>query len=278
MVNFIGVGAQRCGTSWLYACLYEHPQICAPIKEIHFFSRDRYTKGKEWYESHFKECGDGKVKGEYSTSYLYTDGTAERIKESYPLAKIIVVLRNPISRAVSHYGNAIKGGEIPESMSFENFFKREKSVLEQGRYAEQLERYFKLFDRSQTLVLIYEDGVKNPEAYIKKIYEFLGVDTSLVPSMLHTIVNVSRVPRNIVFDRFMHRSSEFLRRIGLDRFVHAIRQIGIPDLIRKFNTKPKKKEKLSFDRAPLVAYFKDDVTELSKMLGRDLNLEWDIHT
>ena len=50
MVDFIGIGAQKAGTSWVYACLYEHPEICAPIKEIHFFSRSRFTKGREWYD------------------------------------------------------------------------------------------------------------------------------------------------------------------------------------------------------------------------------------
>jgi hypothetical protein len=70
MINFIGIGAQKSGTSWAYTCLYDHPEVCAPIKEIHFFSRPRFSQGKEWYERHFGSCGEGKLRGEFSTSYL----------------------------------------------------------------------------------------------------------------------------------------------------------------------------------------------------------------
>jgi hypothetical protein len=273
MINFIGIGAQRSGTSWTYACLYEHPEICAPIKEIHFFSRERFAKGKEWYEEHFAKCGAEKMNGEFSTSYLYSPEAAERIHAYYPDTKIIAILRNPISRARSQYGNAIKGGEIPETQSFEEYYKSEPSVLEQGRYALQLQRYLDLFDASQILVLVYEDN-KDPQAFMQKIYSFLGVRTDFVPSMLNEVINVTRVPKHIFIEKMMHRFSEFLRRNGLDGLVHTIRRIGVPDLVRTFNTKPKKKEQPTFDRSALVEYFKDDVATVSKMLNRDLTHEW----
>lgn len=276
MINFIGIGAQRTGTSWTYACLYEHPEICAPIKEIHFFSRPRYAEGFAWYEAHFKKCTEGQKTGEFSTSYLYSDVTAERIHSAYPNAKIIAILRNPIERAISQYGNAVKGGEVPESMSFLEYARSEKSVLEQGKYAEQLERYFTHFPREQVLVLIHEDAKKDSWAFIQSIYRFLGVDDSFIPSMLHETVNNTRVPKNIALEKNMHIFSEFLRKQGLDKFVHLIRRTGIPDVVRSLNTKPKKEEKPQYDKAEMVAYFKDDVAKLSSMLGRDMATEWDI--
>ncbi len=276
MINFIGVGAQRSGTSWTYACLYEHPEICIPIKEIHFFSRPRYENGIQWYEEHFAKCGAGKQCGEFSTSYLYSDVTAKRIHEHYPDTKIIAILRNPITRALSQYGNAIKGGEIPESMPFTEYYTTEKSVLEQGLYAKQLASYYAHFDPSQMLVLIYEDIKKDPEAFIKKIYAFLGVSTDFVPSMLHDeSINVTRVPKNIALEKNMHHFSEFLRKSGLDHLVHLVRRSGLPDVVRRFNTKPAKRdEKPAFDRAALAAHFREDATQLSKTLGRDLVTEW----
>lgn len=276
MVDFIGIGAQRTGTSWTYACLYEHPEVCAPIKEIHFFSRPRYSEGIPWYESHFKKCKDTQKVGEFSTSYLYSEESAERIHAAYPDAKIIAILRNPITRAISQYGNAVKGGEIPESMTFSEYAKSEKSVLEQGRYAEQLDRYFARFDASQVLVLIHEDAKKDPQAFMSRVYAFLGVDANFVPSMLHETVNNTRVPKNIMLERKMHHFSEFLRRNGFDKLVHGIRRMGIPDLIRKVNTKPQKEERVSYDEEELKAYFKADTERLGTMLGRDLAREWKI--
>lgn len=274
MVDFIGIGAQRTGTSWTYACLYEHPEICIPIKEIHFFSRQRFANGKEWYEANFKNCDVKKIKGEFSTSYLYSEETAERIHSMYPNVKIIAIIRNPISRAFSQYGNAIKGGEIPESMSFEEYYTHEESVLAQGHYAKQLKRYFDIFDPSQILVLVYEDNKKDPQKFMEHIYSFLGVDSNFVPSMLHDEINISRVPKNIWIEKRMHVFSEFLRRNGLDKVVHFVRQSGLPELVRTVNTKPKKAEKPTFDRKALVVHFKEDVAELSRMLHRDLSTEW----
>ena len=146
-IDFVGVGAQRSGTSWIYACLYEHPEICAPMKEIHFFSRPRYEKGIAWYLAHFAKCKEGTKKGEYSTSYLYSPVAAERIHKDFPEVKLVVSLRNPIDRAYSQYRNAIKAGEVSKGMTFEDFIEKDKSALEQGQYYTELMRYLALFDR-----------------------------------------------------------------------------------------------------------------------------------
>ena len=100
--GFIGIGAQRTGTSWLYACMYEHPQVCMPQKEINFFSRERnWTRGYEWYEHLFAECPADAVAGEFSTSYLTDAATPARIHERYPDVKLIVSVRHPVERAYS---------------------------------------------------------------------------------------------------------------------------------------------------------------------------------
>lgn len=275
MVDFIGVGAQKSGTSWAYACLYEHPEICAPVKEIHFFSRPRFVKGKEWYESHFKSCDTAKQKGEFSTSYLYSKETPERIKELYPDVKLIAILRNPVARAVSQYFNAIKAGEISETISFEAYQAEESSVLEQGLYNLQLERYRALFNKDQLLVLIYEDIKKDPKAFMRSIYQFLNIAEDFESTMLYKEINVARAPRAMSLERFMHHSSEVLRKIGLDRFVHGIRKTGLPDLVRKYNTK--KKAEVAIDTHSLKGYFTKDVERLSVVLQRDLLTEWNIY-
>ncbi len=277
-IDFIGLGAQKSGTSWAYACLYEHPEICAPVKEIHFFSRPRYEEGISWYEAHFKKCDEGKLKGEFSTSYLYSDETPERIRTCYPNAKLIAIMRNPITRGYSQYRNSIKAGEISEEMSFEDFAEKEKSVWEQGLYAEQLERYYNYFPKEQVLALVYEDIKKDPIAFMKQIYAFLGVDTAFVSSMVHDEINVARTPKMVGVERVMHYISEFLRRHGLDKFVHFIRKAGLPDMIRSVNTKAdaQKKDKEPYNREVCASYFRDDVIRLSNLLERDMRREWNI--
>ncbi len=278
MISFIGIGAQKSGTSWAYTCLYEHPEICAPIKEIHFFSRPRYENGVVWYESHFKKCDEKKLKGEFSTSYLYSEDAPKRIHTHYPDAKLIAIIRNPIERAYSQYRNAIKAGEIKETVSFEEYKMNDVSVCEQGKYATQLERFYTHFPKEQILVLVYEDIKKDPVAFMKRIYQFLEINDSFVSSMVHSEINVARTPKIILVERVMHHIAEFLRRHGLDAIVHSIRKLGIPDLVRSFNTKEGKKQKRKpqYDREALVSYFHNDVTKLSGLLGRDMHVEWNI--
>jgi len=276
VVNFLGVGAQKAGTSWIYACLYEHPEICAPVKEIHFFSRPRFAKGRDWYERHFRTCPADAKKGEFSTSYLYSEKAAERIATLYPHAQIIAVLRDPEDRAYSQYRNAIKAGEIDAQISFSEYAVQTPSVYEQGLYADQLARYYAHFDSTQILVLIYEDIEKDPATFMRTIYKFLGVDTSFVPSMCTQRINVARTPRLVALDRVMHTVAEKLRIIGLDKFVWLVRKSGAPDLLRRINTAPEQPTQTQVPDIPAQTReaMRADAVRVSELIGRDVAEEW----
>jgi len=277
-IDFIGIGAQKSGTSWAYTCLYEHPEVCIPVKEIHFFSRPRYSEGIAWYEDHFKKCGEGKKRGEWSTSYLYSTEAPERIHAAYPDVKILAILRNPVDRAYSQYRNTVRSGEISKDMSFDEYSMKDESVWRQGLYAEQLERYLKYFKKEQMLVLVYEDIQKDPILFMKQIHEFLGIDPDFVSSMVHTEVNVGRTPALVGIERVIHHVSEFLRRNGFDRFVHAIRKTGIMDVFRKINTvkSAKQPDAKPFDAHVYKERFVEDTARLGEILGRDMRKEWGI--
>ncbi len=271
MVDFIGIGAQKSGTSWVYACLYEHPEICAPVKELHFFSRPRYEEGIAVYAHNFRSCGTNKKVGEYSTSYLYSDEAAERIATHYPEVRLIAVLRNPMERAYSQYRNAIKAGEITTDTSYQAYLDAVPSCIAQGQYAKQLEHYYKYFTEEQILVLIYEDIAKDPQTFMSKIYTHLGVASDFSPPSLHSQINVARAPKQVWIDRLMHRTAETLRQIGLDRLVHRIKRSGVTDTIRAVNTK---ETKLTSPAVDTSRYFSEDMAKLSNLLGRDFAKEW----
>lgn len=276
MISFIGLGAQKTGTSWVYSCLYEHPQVCAPVKEIHFFSRPRYQEGIGWYEEQFKRCTPDKVCGEFSTSYLYSKEAANQIYIHYPNTKLIAIVREPIARAYSQYGNALKAGEIRRETTFEEYVDQEPSCLAQGLYTEQLQRYFDLFPRDQIMVLVYEDMVRDPQHFMSEIYRHIGVDPSFVPPSLYAKVNIARQPKSVLVDRVMHRVAEKMRHSGLDRLVHKIKTSGLTDWIRAHNTVVSESTQLTFDRSPYTSYFRADAETLGQLLGRDLVTEWNL--
>ena len=271
-MDFIGVGAQKAGTSWIYACLYEHPEICTPIKEIHFFSRQRnWVKGVDWYINIFHACKKNTLKGEISTSYLYDENSAGRIKKNFPNAKIIISLRNPVSRAFSQYRNAIKAGEIPKNTSIEYALTKDRSIVDQGMYSEQVKRYFDIFGKDKVLVLIYEDSKKNPKEFIRSIYAFLNIDKNFVPSMLHRTINTARTPRCIILDRIMCRIAELLRKIGFDKIVWFVKKSSIPDMVRRINTDDDDMVLSLATKQRLCDLFKGDKKKLSELIGRELS-------
>ena len=94
--------------------------------------------------------------------------------------------------------------------------------------------------------------------------------------MVHDEINVARTPKHVFIDRLMHHVSEGLRKIGLHRFVHAIRKSGLPNLVRSMNTKSRERglHTKTYDQAKLATYFKDDVEKLSVRIGRDMSTEW----
>lgn len=276
--DFIGLGAQKAGTSWIYACLYEHPQVCMPLKEIHFFSRDRnWTKGYAWYESLFESCPSDRLAGEFSTSYLVEPIMAERIQQRYPQAKLIASLRNPVERAYSNYMNDIKCGVVAPSVPFEVALNDHPEYLEQGRYAAQLRQYFAIFPADQMLVLIYEDCRRDPLTFIQGIYAFLGVDATFVPSMVTTKVNASAMPRWVLLERSLIKIAGFLHHKGFRQLWWFVKKLGVANSIRKLNTAQtgRTRRELSQDgwRRRLYDELRPDLETLETLLGRELP-EW----
>jgi hypothetical protein len=275
--DFIGLGAQKSGSSWIYACLHEHPEICIPTKEIHFFSRERnWSKGYEWYESQFERCSQSKRAGEFSTTYLFDEQTPERIHRRYPNARLIACLRNPMDRAFSNYINDIKAGAVSPDTKFMAAVKQHPEYIEQGRYAIQLKRYSDFFGRDQFLVLLHEDSRSDPLSFMQSIYEFLGVAKSYVPSLLNTKINVARIPRFPIMEHLMNNIAEGLREYGFDRLVWYVKKSKLPDAVRHINTQKKRGADLKLndnERRYIYEGLRQDIDEVSRMFGRTLD-EW----
>lgn len=273
--DFIGIGAQRAGTSWMYACLYEHPEICMPRKEINFFSRDRnWSRGFEWYESIFTECPPEALKGEFSTSYLTTPDSASRIHARYPAARLIVSLRDPVDRAYSSYLNDIVAGEVPETKPFGEALEAHPEYLETGRYASHLQRYLDLFPREQLHISIFDDARSNPLESVQDVYGFLDVDAAFRPSMLNRPVGIGRVPKSQRLERLLlDASGAFRRRKALRRLWWTAKRLGLGDRVRALNTRRGEALPDRLDpaeRSRLIPRFEPDIRALEELLHREL--------
>jgi hypothetical protein len=196
--DFLILGAQKAGTTALYAYLSRHPSIAGPSwKEVSFFDR-HWARGVAWYRGNFPNLARtrGKLVGEASPSYLFHPLGPERVREVVPEARLVALVRNPVDRALSHYHHEVALGREP--LSFEDALDAEEERLRgeverlvadpsyfskewwshtykaRGRYAEQLERWLAVFPRQQLLVVPSEDLSDDPSGTHARVLEFLG--------------------------------------------------------------------------------------------------------
>lgn len=277
--DFIGLGVRKAGTSWLYACLQEHPQICMPVKEADFFIRN-FHKGCEWYESLFADCpliwhsGYGPARtvlaGELSTSYFMYGGiSALRIAKWYLEAKLFVCLRNPVERAFSDYKHYIMTGLIDRNVNFLSACERYPEIVTHGFYGRQLERWRKYHPRQNLLIILYDQIQTSPKIVIGTIYNFLGVHETFQPSMLYKRVNEGRIPRVQCLERPMLVFSHKLR--ALSHWLWwMIKKTGIGTYVKRLNARKSPPELTQTERRLLYLKYRRDIDKLEDLTGLDL--------
>ena len=214
--NFIHafhIGPEKTGSTWLYLCMREHPELCVPLRDkTHYYSMF-YHKGIDWLREQYMAGFDELVVVDPTPAYLHSLKAPERIARENPDAKIIVTLRHPVERAFSHYWQTKKKrahnyefGEILDRyLLFEGW-------LEPGFYADHLERWMNFFPRERIKAFVFDDFSEQAELVIHDLFAFIGVDPNFSPDSLHRKVNVAR-PRSSVF---IHDVKRKLRAAGLD--------------------------------------------------------------
>ncbi len=192
-VDFVIAGTQKAGTTALYEYLKDHDHICmANQKEVHYFDNDNYFErapdNYDLYHSYFSPFKFHKVLGEATPIYMYWHDAPKRIWQYNNDMKVIVILRNPIERAYSHWNmERIRGNE---SLSFWDAirFERERcrealpsqhriySYIDRGFYLEQLRRLWLYFSKEQVIVFRSEDLLIDPLSVLNKIFKFLAIE------------------------------------------------------------------------------------------------------
>jgi len=293
-IDFIILGAQKAGSTFLHQCLREHPSISMPIEEIPFFeSPDYEIAGPAAFESRYGEPPSGMVLGIKRPSYLARPEVPARIRAHLPEAMLIAVLRNPVDRAVSAYFHYMRNGFLPlqdvneglQSFLEGNFpksYPAARDILEYGLYATQLRRYRLLFPADQMHVLLHDDIVNDGLKAVQSVYAFLGVNPEYIPRGIHSrpqavLYDPVRLRLAIYANRLRYHTSEDNRRIfvrgGAWPSFWAIKAMAAIDryLLRVVfgNEKPILHAEL---RARLINHFRREMDELEGILGRSLSV------
>lgn len=197
--DFLIIGAQKAGTTAIFNYVSKHPQVEIPLKkEIHYFDLNFY-KSKKWYLAHFpSKLSQEKLTGEATPYYLFHPFVAERVAKLFPNIKLIVILRNPVDRAFSHYQMEKRNfretaTNFSEGLELEKERKKKVNILklknpkyqdkihqnflyaERGLYSIQIANWLQYFPSNNFHFIFYDEFFSNPDFHFKKICSFLGI-------------------------------------------------------------------------------------------------------
>jgi hypothetical protein len=295
MPNFLMIGAAKAGTSSLYAYLRQHPQIfLSEVRECEFFALEgcvphftgpgdavayrRYLTSLDRYQALFTRATGCRAIGECSDLYLYSADAARRIHAYLPDAKLIVLLRNPVDRAYSHFRQFVRDGREPLG-SFEAALEAEGSRMAagwhphwylkaRGRYFAQLSAYVDVFPRERLAIYLYEDFVANPLQVVQGLFKFLDVEPAFVPDM-SVRYNISGTPRSQLLHKVLAGPSalkDFFKPVLPVKARHRLRA-----KLMNRNLRPEAARMAPTTRRTLVELFREDVTNLQGLVRRDLS-------
>jgi hypothetical protein len=209
--DFIGVAAQKSGTSWWHRLIDEHPQVeqpDGPYKEARIFSVPEWEPGRPFDPERYAESfarPAAAITGEWTPDYLWYAWGAPMLRLAAPEAKLLLLLRDPVERYVSALAHMLMYDEPIRKRAF-------AKVYRAGLYGRQVKRLLRCFPREQVLILQYERCVAEPEAELARTYAFLGLDTGFVPEGIARPRHETTVEKPILPPRFRARLVEGYRR------------------------------------------------------------------
>lgn len=267
----IGIGAQKCASSWVHSVLGAHPQIgVSDPKEVDFFSY-HFDRGYRWYESHFRGLADTVARCDTSPSYFYDPRSAERARAYNGDLKIVALLRDPVARAYSNHLHEVIKGHIPR-LTFEEGLRGNPTYIDQGRYHTHLRRWFDAFGADQILVLIAEEISADPALAAARLYDFVGVDGGFVSQVASESRNVSDRARSPGLRRALRSGGDLMRRAGLEEHLMRIKSAAPVAGLLRMNSVDLRTEippMTEATRRLLTETFAPELTALAGLLGRD---------
>ena len=296
--DFFIVGAPRCGTTFMYEYLNQHPDIyMSPIKEPQHFATDldsgsyldsvTFMRETERYLSLFEGARHDQITGEASTWYLYSKDAAKNISTANPNARIIIMLRDPVEMLYSLHGRRLYGGSedlerFEDALAAEDDRKQGRRIPRRarnitafyyrdvGRYAGQVERYLEQFGPDRVHIIIFEEFRRDPAKAYRETLLFLGVDASFVP--VFNIVNAGTLRRSRRLHQALHTA-----------FVIRSFRAVVPRRLRPYfgriwdalNSREAPREPLDPDvAATLRAELLPDIQRLGGLINRDVAAIW----
>ncbi len=193
--DFLAVGPQRTGTTWLHRALLGHVGLPEKVKETGYWDVN-YERGLDWYLKNFRHCDPALPMGEICGCFG-NQQSRKRIHQQIPNCKIIVSLRDPVERAYSHY--KLMRRSAYTKATFEQVLDTRPHIVGANRYAFHLSDWFERFGRERVFVCLYDDLSATPQRYLDRICDFIGIakiPLETIPGLHNKVHTIERQPRS----------------------------------------------------------------------------------
>lgn len=276
MINIYAfhIGPQKAATTWTYHCLNEHPEVGCSLKDSTHYYDMLFYKGEKWYSSNFDNPKRDLKFIDPTPSYFRSRLAPGRIASDFPNAKIIFCLRNPIERAFSHYWHEKKKDRF--NYRFEEVLDNYDlfcNWIEPGFYSKHIRNYLQYFPRQNVLCQLFDDLIRNPKQFIYELFKFLQIDSTFLPTVLESRINVARPKEStkVAYIKSFARSN--LKKLGFLEFTYRLtNRLRALHLIRNPN---RNMEQISDCSDAFLGELKKiylhDICDLENMLSINLN-------
>lgn len=222
------IGPMRTGTTWTYDYLRTREDVCLPkgVKETLFF--DRHFTEVSWYQSHFQHYDPhrhGRVV-EVAPSYFHCPEAPERIARLLGRPRLVVIVRDPVKRCISHYRHLRRRGltKRPILEAVEVF----PEIVEASRYAAMIKRWEIVFGEGAVKLLFQEDLKASPSEFAASLCKILELPYRDVPAdLIKSRVNSASDPPNFLLARLGKKAADYLRSRRLYAPVHVAKAVGL---------------------------------------------------
>ncbi len=226
------IGPMRTASSWIYRYLRSRDDVCLPygVKETMFFDR-RYSKGEEWYFSHFRHFNPAKhVKiVEVSPSYFHCEEAPKRIQQVSQRPRLIVIVRDPVDRSISHFRHLRSRGLVPNNLK--EAVKKHPEIVEASRYARCLGLWERVFGEEAIYLLRYEQLLRNARSFVQQLCMIMDIPFVPPPDSLASgKVNTTTIPASPALARVGTRITNILREHKLYLLVEIGKSLGFKRL------------------------------------------------
>jgi hypothetical protein len=235
-LQFLAVGPFKTGTTWIDAYLRKHPGVCLPqrVKETFFFDR-YFDRGFDWYATHFEGLDAGQAAGEVGPSYFQSGAVTERVFSTNPACRILVTMREPVSRTVSHYLMMVRNGVVARDASIRDAIVERGVLLESSRYHKHLERWTKQFGQELVTAILFDSLKRDVADFSQRVCDALVIDAIPVPEELTGRVHGRQEPVSYGLSKLTARMTAFLRRHQWHGLVNLAKRVGAKDMIYTSN-------------------------------------------